>query len=64
MMDSLAIQDRTVELCHPSRLPTMGAQAVSRFTVADHPVVAEVLDQLDGFVKGRHSFLLAAVDWL
>ena len=34
MMDANAIQVRIGELCHQFRLPTMGAQSVSRFTAA------------------------------
>ena len=36
MMDANAIQVRIGELCHQFRLPTMGAQSVSRFTAAGH----------------------------
>ena len=36
MMDANAIQGRIGELCHQFRLPTMGAQSVSRFTEAGH----------------------------
>ena len=35
MMDANAIKVRIGELCHQFRLPTMGAQSVSRFTAAD-----------------------------
>ena len=36
MTDTMAIQERIGELCHQFRLPTMGAQSVSRFTAAGH----------------------------
>ena len=49
MTDTVAIQDRIGELCHQFRLPTMGAQSVSRFTVASHgnalETLLEVLEQ-------------------
>ena len=43
MMDANAIQVRIGELCHQFRLPTMGAQSVSRFTAAGHGDVLETL---------------------
>ena len=36
MMEANAIKVRIGELCHQFRLPTMGAQSVSRFTAAGH----------------------------
>ena len=49
MTDTTVIQDRIGELCHQFRLPTMGAQSVSRFTAAGHgdalETLLEVLDQ-------------------
>ena len=49
MMDASAIQVRIGELCHQFRLPTMGAQSVSRFTAAGHgdalETLLEVLEQ-------------------
>ena len=49
MTDTVAIQDRIGELCHQFRLPTMGAQSVSRFTAAGHgdalETLLEVLEQ-------------------
>ena len=49
MTDTVAIQDRIGELCHQFRLPTMGAQTVSRFTAAGHgdslETLLEVLEQ-------------------
>ena len=49
MMDANAIQVRIGELCHQFRLPTMGAQSVSRFTAAGHgdalETLLEVLEQ-------------------
>ena len=49
MTDTVAIQDRIGELCHQFRLPTMGAQSVSRFTDAGHgdalETLLEVLEQ-------------------
>ena len=49
MMDANAIQVRIGELCHQFRLPTMGAQSVSRFTGAGHgdalETLLEVLEQ-------------------
>ena len=49
MMDANAVQVRIGELCHQFRLPTMGAQSVSRFTAAGHgdalPTFLEVLEQ-------------------
>ena len=49
MMDANAIQGRIGELCHQFRLPTMGAQSVSRFTAAGHgdalETLLEVLEQ-------------------
>ena len=49
MMDANAIQVRIGELCHQFRLPTMGAQSVSRFTTAGHgdalSTFLEVLEQ-------------------
>ena len=43
MMDANAIQVRIGELCHQFRLPTMGAQSVSRFTAAGHGAALETL---------------------
>ena len=49
MTDTTAINDRIGELCHQFRLPTMGAQSVSRFTAAGHgdalETLLEVLEQ-------------------
>ena len=49
MMDANDIQVRIGELCHQFRLPTMGAQSVSRFTAAGHgdalETLLEVLEQ-------------------
>ena len=49
MTDTVAINDRIGELCHQFRLPTMGAQSVSRFTDAGHgdalETLLEVLEQ-------------------
>ena len=36
MTDTVAMNDRIGELCRQFRLPTMGAQSVSRFTAAGH----------------------------
>ena len=48
-MEANAIQVRIGELCHQFRLPTMGAQSVSRFTAAGHgdalETLLEVLEQ-------------------
>ena len=48
-MDTVELQDRIGQLCHQFRLPSMGAQAVSRFTNAGHgdalPTFLEVLEQ-------------------
>ena len=43
MMDANAIKVRIGELCHQFRLPTMGAQSVSRFTAAGHGDALETL---------------------
>ena len=43
MTDTVAIQNRIGELCHQFRLPTMGAQSVSRFTAAGHGEALETL---------------------
>ena len=49
MTDTVARQQRIGELCHQFRLPTMGAQSVSRFTAAGHgdalETLLEVLEQ-------------------
>ena len=49
MTDTVEIQDRIGQLCHQFRLPSMGAQAVGRFTNAGHgdalPTFLEVLQQ-------------------
>ena len=49
MIDANAIQGRIGELCHQFRLPTMGAQSVSRFAAAGHgdalETLLEVLEQ-------------------
>ena len=49
MTDTVAIQDRIGELCHQFRLPTVGAETVSRFTAAGHGdalgTLLEVLEQ-------------------
>ena len=49
MLDANAIRVRIGELCHQFRLPTMGAQSVSRFTDAGHgdalETLLEVLEQ-------------------
>ena len=49
MMEANDIQVRIGELCHQFRLPTMGAQSVSRFTAAGHgdalETLLEVLEQ-------------------
>ena len=49
MMEANAIKVRIGELCHQFRLPTMGAQSVSRFTAAGHgdalETLLEVLEQ-------------------
>ncbi len=49
MMDANDIQPRIGELCHQFRLPTMGAQSVSRFTAAGRgnalETLLEVLEQ-------------------
>ena len=49
MLEANAIQVRIGELCHQFRLPTMGAQSVSRFTAAGHgdalETLLEVLEQ-------------------
>ena len=49
MLDANDIQVRLSELCHQFRLPTMGAQSVSRFTAAGHgdalETLLEVLEQ-------------------
>ena len=42
MMEANAIQVRIGELCHQFRLPTMGAQSVSRFTAAGHGDALEI----------------------
>ena len=48
MMDNAQIQERIGQLCHQFRLPSRGAQAVSRFTAAGHgdalPTFLEVLE--------------------
>ena len=36
MTDTSAVQQRIGERCHQFKLPTMGAQSVSRFTAAGH----------------------------
>ena len=43
MLEANAIQVRIGELCHQFRLPTMGAQSVSRFTAAGHDDALETL---------------------
>ena len=43
MTDTVAIQDRIRELCHQFRLPTMGAESVSRFTATGHGAALETL---------------------
>ena len=49
LMDNVEIQERIGDLCHQFRLPSMGAQAVGRFTPAGHgdalPTFLEVLEQ-------------------
>ena len=49
MTDPTVIRDRIAELCHPFRLPTMGAQSVGRFIAAGHcdalETLLEVLEQ-------------------
>ena len=49
MTDTVAVQERIGELCHQFRLPTMGAQSVSRFTAAGRgdalETLLEVLEQ-------------------
>ena len=49
MLEANAIKVRIGELCHQFRLPTMGAQSVSRFTAAGHgdalETLLEVLEQ-------------------
>ena len=49
MLEANAIEVRIGELCHQFRLPTMGAQSVSRFTAAGHgdalETLLEVLEQ-------------------
>ena len=49
MTDTTVMQDPIGELCHQFRLPTMGAQSVSRFTAAGHgdaqETLLEVLEQ-------------------
>ena len=49
MLEANAIQVRIGELCHQFRLPTMGAQSVSRFTATGHgdalETLLEVLEQ-------------------
>jgi len=49
MPDTTVIQERIGELCHQFRLPTMGAQSVSRFTAVGHgdalETLLEVLEQ-------------------
>ena len=49
MTDTVEIQDRIGQLCHQFRLPSMGAQAVGRFTNAGHgdalPTFLEVLEE-------------------
>lgn len=48
-MDTVELQNRIGQLCHQFRLPSMGAQAVSRFTNAGHgdalTTFLEVLEQ-------------------
>ena len=49
MADVNAMQNRIAELCHQFRLPTIGAESVSRFAAAGHgdalPIFLEVLEQ-------------------
>ena len=49
MMDSVIMQERIGQLCGQFKLPTMGAEAVARFTAAGHgdalPIFLEVLEQ-------------------
>ena len=49
MLEANAIEVRIGELCHQFRLPTMGAQSVSRFTATGHgdalETLLEVLEQ-------------------
>ena len=49
MMDTSVIQDRIGQLCGQFKLPTVGAQSVTRFTAAGHgdalPTFVEVLEQ-------------------
>ena len=49
MTDTSVIQDRIGQLCGQFKLPTVGAQSVTRFTAAGHgdalPIFLEVLEQ-------------------
>ena len=49
MADVNAMQNRIAELCHQFRLPTIGAESVSRFIAAGHGdalfTFLEVLEQ-------------------
>ena len=49
MTDTVIMQERIGQLCQLFKLPTMGAQAVARFTASGHgdalPTFLEVLEQ-------------------
>ena len=56
MMDTVAIEDRTGELCHQFRLPTAGAETVSRFTAVGHGDALEtLLEVLEQEAEGRRQ---------
>ena len=52
------MQERIGQLCHQFKLPTMGAQSVSRFTAAGHgdalPIFLEVLED-EGYSNSQCS---------
>ena len=52
--DTAAVQERSGELCHQFKLPTMGAQSVSRFTAAGHgDALATFLEVLEEGAEDR-----------
>ena len=55
MLEANAIEVRIGELCHQFRLPTMGAQSVSRFTAAGHGDALETLLEARLYAKSRKS---------
>ena len=55
MMEANAIQVRIGELCHQFRLPTMGAQSVSRFTAAGHGDALALLEVLEQEAEDRRQ---------